>query len=180
MIRPLTALLRRDLRLFFVDRRAVLMCCLAPIAIASFFGYIFGGNGRTENPRIHIFVIDDDDSAISREIVARLSADAALDMKLSTLDEAREAVRKGTVSAAIAIPRDFGAATGQALFRGTEKPEIGLLYDPSHAAEKGMVQGMLTGPVMEAESKARVGGKSARDSARQSLVRIDQRGEWAP
>ena len=37
------ALVRRDLRLFFQDRRAVTMSFVAPIVIASFFGYIFGG-----------------------------------------------------------------------------------------------------------------------------------------
>ena len=37
------ALVKRDLRLFFMDRRAVIMSFAAPIAIATFFGYIFGG-----------------------------------------------------------------------------------------------------------------------------------------
>jgi len=37
------ALVRRDLRLFFQDKRAVTMSFVAPIAIASFFGYIFSG-----------------------------------------------------------------------------------------------------------------------------------------
>lgn len=29
------------------------------------------------------------------------------------------------------------------------KPEIAVLYDPSHTAEQGMVQGILTGSVMQ-------------------------------
>ena len=37
------ALVWRDLRLFFQDKRAVTMSFVAPIVIASFFGYIFGG-----------------------------------------------------------------------------------------------------------------------------------------
>ena len=39
---PFTALVRRDLRLFFLDRRAVTMSFVAPILIGSFFGYLFG------------------------------------------------------------------------------------------------------------------------------------------
>ena len=52
MMIPLRALVRRDLRLFFVDRRAVLMSFLAPIVIASFFGYIFGGQGANHQGTI--------------------------------------------------------------------------------------------------------------------------------
>jgi ABC-2 type transport system permease protein len=43
MITPLRALIRKDLQLFFADRRAVLMSFVAPIVIGSFFGYILGG-----------------------------------------------------------------------------------------------------------------------------------------
>jgi len=42
MLRPFAALVWKDLRLFFADRRAVLMSVAAPIVIASFFGFIFG------------------------------------------------------------------------------------------------------------------------------------------
>ena len=46
-MRPFAALVAKDLRLFFADRRAVLMSVLAPIVIASFFGFIFDDEGRT-------------------------------------------------------------------------------------------------------------------------------------
>ena len=35
------ALVRKDIRLFFGNRRAMLVSVAAPIAIASFFGYVF-------------------------------------------------------------------------------------------------------------------------------------------
>ncbi len=44
------ALVRKDLQIFFSDRRAVLMSVVAPIVIASFFGYIFGGQGGGASP----------------------------------------------------------------------------------------------------------------------------------
>jgi len=40
---PLVAMVRKDLQLFFSDRRAVMMSFIVPIAIASFFGSIFSG-----------------------------------------------------------------------------------------------------------------------------------------
>lgn len=94
--------------------------------IASFFGYIFGGNGgKTESSRIPILVMDQDNSAISREIVARLTADKSLDVKPSTADEARATIAKGKATVAIAIPKDFGANAGRAFFSTASKPEIG-------------------------------------------------------
>ena len=37
------ALLRKDLVLYFSNRRSVIMSILAPILIAAFFGSLFGG-----------------------------------------------------------------------------------------------------------------------------------------
>ena len=144
------AMVRKDIQMFFTDRRAVLMSFVAPIVNASFFGYIFGGqSGQTAPTRIPILIVDQDGSAISRQIVAGLMADQTLDGKLSSLDAARTAVRKGKAIVAILIPQGFGADAGRALFGAAQKPEIGALYDPSHATELAMVQGMLAGSVME-------------------------------
>ena len=43
MMIPFRALVRKDILLFFVDRRALLMSFAIPIAIGSFFGYVLGG-----------------------------------------------------------------------------------------------------------------------------------------
>ena len=40
---PLLAMVRKDLQLFFSDRRSVIVSFVVPIAIASFFGSIFSG-----------------------------------------------------------------------------------------------------------------------------------------
>jgi len=48
MLNPFLALTRKDVKLFFGNRRALLVTIAAPIAIASFFGYLFGGGGSTE------------------------------------------------------------------------------------------------------------------------------------
>ena len=45
MMIPFRALVRKDILLFFVDRRALLMSFAIPIAIGSFFGYVLGGAG---------------------------------------------------------------------------------------------------------------------------------------
>ena len=160
---PFLALVRKDLRLFFNDRRAVIVGLLVPIVCGSFFGYLFGGQGgKTETSRMQVLAIDQDGSAISRAIIEQLSNDKNLDVKPSTVDEAREQVRKGKVTAAIVIPKDFGTDAGHAFFGGGKKPEISLLYDPSRGMELGMVQGILSGAVMQAVSKEMFSGPTGR------------------
>src|SRR5207248_11782184 len=75
------ALVRRDLRLFFLDKRALTMSFVAPIVIGSFFGYLFGGAGTRGPSKIKIAVVDQDASAVSRKIVDAMSKDPAIDVQ---------------------------------------------------------------------------------------------------
>jgi len=166
------ALIRKDLRLFFSNRRALLMSVAAPIAIASFFGYALGGSGNAEHSKIPVLVADQDNSAISKEIVAMLAASKELDVKPSNLDAARAAVRKGKAIVAIGIPEGFGADASKAFFGGA-KPKMEVLYDPSHSAEQAMVAGILTGEVMQAVSKETFSGPTGRKMVDDSLKRLE-------
>jgi ABC-2 type transport system permease protein len=162
MLIPFLALMRKDLRIFFSDRRAVLMTVVAPIAIASFFGYIFGGGaGNQDTSPIAVLVSDQDESAFSRAIVNRLEADASLAVKPATPEAAREAVRQGKATAAILIPRNFSIDAGRSFLLGGAKPEIGMLFDPSHTLEMRMLQGIMAGAVMETAGKQMMNGPGA-------------------
>jgi ABC-2 type transport system permease protein len=171
---PFLALVRKDLKLFFNDRRAVIVSMLVPIVLASFFGYLFGGQGgNAETSKVPVLVIDQDGSNISRGLITQLGSDKNLDVKPSTLEAAREAVRKGKATAAIVIPKDFGRDAGHALFTSATKPELGVLYDPSHNVELGMVKGILSGAVMQAVSKEMFTGQSGREMVNESLAQLD-------
>ncbi len=162
MLIPFLALMRKDLRLFLTDRRAVIMSVVAPIAIASFFGYIFGsGFGNADSSRIAILISDEDNSAFTREIITRLQADAALDAKTSTPGPARNSVQRGKATVALLIPKNFSTDTGKAFLMGGVKPEIGILFDPSHSLEMRMIQGILTAAIMETTGKQLLGGEGA-------------------
>lgn len=170
---PFLALVRKDLKLFFNDRRAVVVGLLVPILCGSFFGYLFGGQGsKRETSRMHVLASDQDGSAISRAVLAQFSNDKNLEVESATPDEARELVRKGKATAAIVIPGDFGARAGQAFFSSGEKPVISILYDPSHAMELAMVHGILSGAVMQAVSKEMFGGKTGREVLKESIAQI--------
>jgi ABC-2 type transport system permease protein len=171
---PFLALVRKDLKLFFNDRRAVIVSMLVPIVLASFFGYLFGGQGgNAEMSKVPVLVIDQDGSDISRGLITQLAGEKSLDVNPTTLDAAREAVRKGKATAAIVIPKDFGRDAGHALFTGATKPELGVLYDPSHNVELGMVKGVLSGAVMQTVSKEMFTGKGGREMVNESLAQLE-------
>jgi len=149
-----TALVRKDIQLYLLDRRALVMSLLAPILIAAFFGFLFGGTGSSGKPaRTAIAVTDLDGSAISQAIVAGLQADEALSVQLLEGDAAVALVKKGKLRAALQLPKGFGEQAARALFGAGSKPELVLTHDPSQAAVLGLVRGLVTQQVMQAVSQ---------------------------
>ncbi len=172
---PLLAMVRKDLQLFFTDRRSVIVSFVVPIAIASFFGAIFSGPGSNARPAsIAVAIIDQDGSAVSKGIVAGAQADANMKVTMPSEAEARDAVRRGKTTVAIIIPPGFGDASGKAFFGDGEKPALGVLFDPSHSIEVAMVRGILTQHVMESVSKEMFGGEQGRKLVDQTLPKIEQ------
>jgi ABC-2 type transport system permease protein len=172
------ALVRKDLLLFFSDRRAVILTLALPIAIASFFGSIFGdsGNNDTEPAKIPIALVDRDGSAISKAIVAGIQADGSLEASTPGLEEARASVQRGDVAVAVIIPPKFGDAAGMAFLAQGIRPQVDLLFDPSRRAELAMVRGILTGQVMEAVGGEVFTGAQGRAIVDETLGQLDRLG----
>ena len=150
----LTALVRKDLILYFSNRRALMVTLAAPILIAAFFGSVMGGAPK-KPARVPVAVVDQDASAVSKEIIADVRKDSSFDLQEVDDAAATELVRKGKVRAAAVIPKGFGDAATKALFRpGVKKPEIVVRYDPSQATALAIVKGLLTEHVMSVVSRA--------------------------
>jgi ABC-2 type transport system permease protein len=180
-ITPFLAMVRKDLLLFFSDRRSVIVSFVVPIAIASFFGAVFSGGGQDREPaRIAVAIVDQDGSAISNAIVAGAETDKNLKVAKPAEDEAREEVKKGKTAVAILIPKGFGDAAGQAFFGDGEKPVLTLLHDPSRTMELAMVSGVMTQHVMEAVSREMFGGDQGRQLVEKALPQIESSASLAP
>jgi ABC-2 type transport system permease protein len=174
---PLAAMVRKDLLLFFSDRRSVIVSFVVPIAIASFFGAVFAGSGRdSEPPRVAVSVVDLDASAISNAILAGAAADKNLRLTTPSESEARGAVKNGKTAVAVVIPKGFGDAAGAAFVGDGEKPALNFVYDPSRTIELGMVRGILTQHVMEAVSREMFGGAQGRQLVEKALPAIQASG----
>ena len=164
------ALVRKDLQIFFGDTRAVIMAFAAPILIGSFFGYVFGGNQtKKDATQMQVLFVDQEQGPVAKQLLAAMQQDANLQVSLSALEPAREAVRKGKAPVAVVIPAGFGDQAAQALFGSGPKPEITVLFDPSHQTEASMVRGILTGQVMQTVTKESFGSKSTVRTARERL-----------
>ena len=170
-----TAIVRKDLKLFLSDRSAVMMAFVVPIAIGSFFGAVFSGpRTEGETAKVGIAIVDQDGSAISRGIIASARTDKNLAVAAGGAEAVREDVRRGRTTVGVVIPKGFGDAAGKAFFSGGEKPQLELLYDPSHGAELAMVRGVLTQHVMQAVSKEMFTGAGGQKMIDETLANIDQ------
>ena len=90
-MRPILAMIRKDLLLFFGDTRSVIVSFVVPIAIASFFGAIFSGPSRnSERAKISIAMVDLDGSDISKGILAGAQADPNLKVSTPAEENARK------------------------------------------------------------------------------------------
>jgi ABC-2 type transport system permease protein len=149
------ALVRKDLVTFLRNRRALVVSVLTPIVIAAFFGSMFGGDGSdTSVSRIPVAIVDQDGSDLSRAIVADLAAETSLATVPLNEAVARERVRSGKLRAAIVFPPGFGSEAPRALFGGTGKPAIELLYDPSQTFVRPIIEGLLTQHIMQRVTRA--------------------------
>lgn len=177
---PFVALVRKDLILFLSDRRALLVNLVLPIAIATFFGYLFGGSGTSKTGTIEVALVQQDSGEIGKRIGAALMADPNLHVTTMNAAEARAAVGKGSQKAAIVIPPGFGDAAGSAFFGGGDKPRIDVLYDPSQNAVLAMVKGLLTQQVMQIVSAEMFGGKRGQALTDKALQTLETQAAAAP
>jgi len=162
-VNALTALVRKDLFLYFSNKRALMVTLAAPILIAAFFGAVLGGPPK-KPARIPVAVVDLDASAVSKRIVDAIRSDTTFDLKEVNEPEAVALVRGGKLRAAFVIPAGFGETAPRAMFQpGVKKPEILIHYDPSQAMTLAMLKGILTQHVMTSVSSAafspQIGGK---------------------
>jgi ABC-2 type transport system permease protein len=156
----LAALVRKDLILYFSNRRAILITLAAPILIAAFFGAVLGGPPK-KPARVPIVITDLDASAVSKSMVAAMKADTTFALEELAEPAAMARVREGKARAAVVIPRGFGDAATRALFRpGAKKPQVALHYDPSQAVTLALVKGLLTEHAMKAVSHAAFSGET--------------------
>ena len=155
------ALIRKDLVLYFSNRRALVMSVLAPIVIAAFFGALFDSGSSKKPARIPIAMVDLDHSGVSEKIVAGMKGDATFAIQELEPAAATELVKQGKVRAAAVLPKGFGDDALRGIFRSGAKPVITVEYDPSQAMALAVVRGLLTQHAMQALGQSVISGPTS-------------------
>lgn len=141
------------------DRVAQMLTFLLPVLFFSIFATVFGNQGNSATTRVRIAVVDEDQSAFSRRIVAGLRAEKALRAQTSADPEgtgapldraaAERLVRDGDVPVAVVLPKGLGSSA--AMFGGSgNAPHVQLLADVSDQIAPQMVRGLLQKVAMTA------------------------------
>jgi len=163
----LIALVRKDLILYLNDKRALMLHLLMPVVLAAFFGSLFGGGSEAKTSKIEVGLVQLDQSDSGKKIAAGLQADSALKIIELSDAEAQDRVRHGKLAVAVVIPAGFGEQAADALFRGRNKPQLPVYYDPSQSTMLAMVKGLLTQQVMQVTSAAAMSPKGNKTTERQ-------------
>lgn len=164
----------KDLRQLLRDRMACFFALGFPLIVAVFFGTIFSGAGGDSDGggnRIHVLVVDEDQTDGSRSFVRTLENSSELSVTTGAdRAAALDLVRRGKSAACIVLPAGFGASRENLFWGGGTKLQFAV--DPSRRAEAGMLEGILTKyGFMQMQEAFQNPGKM-RDQLRDSLARL--------
>jgi ABC-2 type transport system permease protein len=129
----------KDLKLFFADKRGMLLTFAVPIALITLFAFAFGGaGGSDESDPLRLVIADQDKSEISKQIIDRLDSLEEFVVIRSTPDSAVNLVIKGKKPAALFIPDGTEDS-----IRAGDMPAFELKYDQGQEPEVGILEGAL-------------------------------------
>jgi ABC-2 type transport system permease protein len=138
-MRPECIIALKDLRLLMRDRSAAFFTFVFPLAVALFFGFVFG-SGKTQPLRVAVW--NGATGPTAAAFVAALGADDSFEVvAVPTREEGQTLVRRGRAAGLLAIPPDFDARADRML--SGDGPVVELRTDPSRGAETGLLQGKL-------------------------------------
>lgn len=102
---------RLSTKRFFRDKLAIFFTIGFPLIFLFIFGSLFSDNN---NISFKVALINQSDSSYSQEFVKQSGSNKVLKVnsKVTTLDQAKEKMKRGEIDATIVLPSDFGKVTG--------------------------------------------------------------------
>jgi ABC-2 type transport system permease protein len=132
---------RKDIHIFFSDKKALFLSLLLPIGLITLFAFAFGGTGKdTSEPSPVILQFTDlDSSASSIALIASLDSIPGIQLEKVSDEAGNERIMKGDRIAQVLLYQGFE----DALLSGQELPAE-LRFDQSREMEVGVLQNLLT------------------------------------
>ncbi len=149
-------ILKKDLKLFFSDRKAVLLSFLIPILLISLFAFAFGGigGGASKTKPIQLLISDKDQSTDSKSVVSKLDELAEVKLIPKDITDAVQLVKKGKYVGVLILEKGFQ----DSINAGTKLP-MELKYDAAREIEMGMLQSVLMQNLMSTVGKKSIKAK---------------------
>lgn len=149
-------LILKDLKVFFSDRRALIISILVPIAIASFMASIFGNAGKSSSGKdiqFALLVVDQDGSDVSKLAIDNLQKSSNLKVEVVDAEKAYGQVKTGKSAAALILPKGFGDSKGVSSVMGSSRgrPQVVLVTDPAQDTAVQALRGLVIQPLVQAK-----------------------------
>ncbi len=137
------------------DRVAQTLTFVVPIIFFSIFALIFGTMGSGKTPSVRLAVVDEDQSAVSKRVLAALGREDGLKLIREAMprssapntprvpidrERATAMVQDGDVAVALIVPKEWGKYFPDF---GQEGPDMELLADTSNPVAPQMTFGLL-------------------------------------
>lgn len=143
---------KKDIKLFFADKKGALLSIALPIFLISLFTFAFGGMGKRSGPRIvKLLVVDKDQTKDSKSVFLQLEKLKGIQTIALEEDKAIDLVKKGKYIASFIIEKGFQEAVNT----GTKLP-VELKYDATREIEVGILQSTLMQNLMSTVGKKMV------------------------
>jgi len=133
-------ILKKDLKIYFSDKRGIFLTFLLPVIMISLFAFAFGGVGRKKSvPRpTTVLLIDKDSSAVSKDYIEKLSEMGTLRLLPMEEEKAIENIKKGNNVGALVVQKGFSEAVANNQILPLE-----LQYDAAREIQARMVLASL-------------------------------------
>ena len=131
---------KKDLKLFFGDKKGMFLTFLIPIILIALFAFAFGGNGGGKNKAnpIKLLIVDLDQSNDSKRVISRLDSLNEVTLIPKDSSEATSLVIKGKYIGVLIFKNGFE----KAINTGKRLP-LELKYDAAREIEMSMLRGIL-------------------------------------
>lgn len=138
-------LAKKDLKIFFTDKKAMFLALLLPIGLITLFALAFGGvagGDEEENNPIVVLYSDEDNTAGSKNIILGLDSIPGIELIAETKENAITQIKKGDRIANIIIYKGFE----DSLNAGKNIP-VEMQFDKSREMEVSILQNLVYGRI---------------------------------
>jgi ABC-2 type transport system permease protein len=173
----------KDLTVLRREKEALFWIFLFPLVFALFFGFLSGGGGG-DRGKLRLAVVDEDHSDGSRALLDKLRKSDSLALydesvvgTQFTAESARNAVRRGDLTAFLVVPKGYGE-TAESFWQEGKPLELGI--DPARTAEAGMLDGVLMQTIYSGMQDQFTDPKKAKANADKALAALDKASNMDP